>query len=909
MPRSLCTVALVVFFLSAAPASLSRPPYKKALVDHYGPALPARLHSCNVCHLPEKPGKEETERPHNAFGLRLKSLITARKKVDIPSLLDEIADEDSDRDGTANILEMLSGHWPGDPHDKPTAAELVDARKKLADWQGARKLARGWKPFHPVTRPAVPVTAHQARTPIDRFLAAEQAKQGLEPRPEAPRHVLLRRVYLDLIGLPPTPEEVRAFYEDSSPDAYEKVVDRLLASPRYGERWGRHWMDVWRYSDWAGYGSEVRDSHKHIWHWRDWIIESLNADKGYDRMVLEMLAADEVSPGDESSLRATGFLVRNWYLFNRNVWLERTVEHTSKAFLGITLNCARCHDHFFDAISQKEYYAFRAIFEPHLVRTDRVPGQPDLSKDGLARVYDGQLTVPTYLFNRGDEASPDKSAVILPGVPSLLGGELNITPVTLPPASYQPDRRDFVVADLRATQRQALATVEQARERAGRNSLSALPPLLPTSTWIRLGNAGQIQRVFHEEEIAGLAVQAARARMEALEAVLAVEKLEGEGKVNSPTWKEASLLANSRQRQEGLLEARRLLAVAEIESWLTPGPRKAATVAKVTAARTRLMQAEMQAKAAPTPNFTRRTLATYPVTSTGRRLGLARWIASKDNPLTARVAVNHIWLRHFGKAIVPSEFDFGKNGTPPSHPELLDYLAAEFMDHDWSMKHLHRLLVTSGAYRMDSSPSPTGLARDPDNKYLWRMNARRMEGEIVRDSLLHVAGQLDETMGGPDIDHNLGLNSPRRSLYFQHAAEKQMEFLSLFDAPSVNECYRRTESISPQQALALANSSLALAMSRRLARELEGKAGTPFDPALFIRTAFERVLGRTPTSGEVGACQEFLTEQAALLADRGKLTPVGGPGGIIAPSADPRSRAREGLIHVLLNHHEFVTSR
>ena len=215
-------------------------------------------------------------------------------------------------------------------------------------------------------------------------------------------------MYVDLVGLPPTPAEMAEFLADNSPGAYERVVDRLLASPQYGERWGRHWMDVWRYSDWDGYAAEVRESKPHIWRWRDWIIESLNADKPYDRMIVEMLAADELSPLDPDALRATGFLVRNWYRFNRNVWLEATVEHTSKAFLGVTLNCARCHDHMYDPILQSEYYQFRAVFEPHDVRDDRVPGQRDTKRDALVRVFDADAARPTFLFARGNEAKPDK---------------------------------------------------------------------------------------------------------------------------------------------------------------------------------------------------------------------------------------------------------------------------------------------------------------------------------------------------------------------------------------------------------------------------------------------------------------------------------------------------------------------
>jgi hypothetical protein len=225
------------------------------------------------------------------------------------------------------------------------------------------------------------------------------------------------------------------------------------------------------------------------------------------------------------------------------------------------------------------------------------------------------------------------------------------------------------------------------------------------------------------------------------------------------------------------------------------------------------------------------------------------------------------------------------------------------------MKPLHRLIVTSRTYRTDSQSSPAEAARDHDNQFLWRANVRRAEGEVVRDSLLYVAGQLDRTMGGPDIDHNLGLTVPRRSLYFRHAAEKEMEFLGLFDAPSVNECYRRSESIVPQQALALANSSLALAQSRRLAGTLTRRVG-PSDAAAFVRAGFEQVLGRPPTAEESAACLRFLAEQSTLLANGKGLTPsLGGPPGPVPPAPDPAQRAREDLLHVLMNHNDFVTIR
>src|SRR5688572_4188902 len=298
--------------------------------------------------------------------------------------------------------------------------------------------------FDPVQRPVRSADGPSARNPIDSFLAQKHREKNLTPRPEAARPILLRRVYLDLIGLSPTPEEQRAFLADTSADAYEKVVDRLLQDPRYGERWGRHWMDVWRYSDWAGWsgGNQIRDSKPHIWRWRDWIVESLNADKPYDRMLMEMLAADEIAPEDTNALRATGFLVRNYKMLSREQWLEDTVKHTSQAFLGLTVGCAKCHDHMTDPISQTEYYQMRAIFEPHQVRTDRLPGELDILKDGLVRVYDTATNARTFFFVRGDERKPDTNRVLEPGVPKVLRGELAIQPVKLPSSTAHPDRSE-----------------------------------------------------------------------------------------------------------------------------------------------------------------------------------------------------------------------------------------------------------------------------------------------------------------------------------------------------------------------------------------------------------------------------------------------------------------------------------
>ncbi|HZJ15043.1 MAG TPA: DUF1549 domain-containing protein, partial [Chthoniobacteraceae bacterium] len=399
-------------WMAASLSSVATPANKAALARHYEKFLGSGLDRCTTCHKPSplKDPQSLDEFPHNPFGDRLRvlgeELEKAGKSRSIPTRLALVAGEDCDGDGADNETELLAGTNPGDAEQKPSSDQLSKLAQLRVEWQQFLSSYR-WKPFDRVARPAIPIVqnADWVRTPIDAFIADEHAHRGLTPRPTTSKPVLLRRVYLDLIGLSPTPKEQRAFADDLSSDAYERVVDRLLADPRYGERWGRHWMDIWRYSDWAGWtdGKQVRDSQRHIWRWRDWIVESLNTDKSYDRMILEMLAGDELAPEDPATLRATGFLVRNYKMLSREQWLEDTVKHTAQAFLGITLGCAKCHDHKTDPIPQTDYYQVRAIFEPHQVRTDRLPGELDREKGGIVRVYDVEKPPPTYFFNRGDE--------------------------------------------------------------------------------------------------------------------------------------------------------------------------------------------------------------------------------------------------------------------------------------------------------------------------------------------------------------------------------------------------------------------------------------------------------------------------------------------------------------------------
>jgi hypothetical protein len=819
--------------------------------------------------------------------------------------------------------------------------------------------------FQAPRRPVVPEwpdseAAAWIRTPVDAFIRARHHELGLSPSAPAPKHVLIRRIYLDLVGLPPSPEAVEAFLSDESPDAYERVVQRLLDSPQYGERWGRHWMDVWRYGDWAGYRDEIRESQYHLWRWRDWIVEGLNADRPYHQMIQEMLAGDELAPTDPDVLRATGYLGRSWYKFNRNVWLDNVVEHAGKAFLGLTFNCARCHDHKYDPLTQVEYYQLRAIFESHDVRYDPVAGQPDVNKDGIARVFDKRPDEPTYLFVRGNEAQPDKDRPLAPELPSLFGVALRPEPVALPVEGYYPALSGALAQQARETRQQAvdaarakweearaaLAGSEIADEDGGSESRTA-----DGGSESRTADGGSESRgtvsaresrptempldeVATPVNIAAKVWQIAEAELTSYEARLGAERAKygldpGDGlEALSREASQAERRAAAVKAELAVLEARQQLDTA----------RQAATEnnEKAEASQAKVMEAEKQlADAIRQVEEARSRLAEpseqyapvgeiHPRHSTGRRLALARWIASRENPLTARVAVNQIWMRHFGEPLVATVFDLGVNGKAPTHPELLDWLAVELMENGWRMKPIHRLIVLSSTYQQDSRPpdsltDPDPRAIDPDNLSLWRMNSRRMEAEVVRDSLLQVGGSLDLTMGGREIDENQGETVPRRSIYFRHGKEKEMVFTKVFDGPGVSECYQRGTSIVPQQSLALANSPLAKTQARLLADRLTAEPAATVSSApstatesdsedTFIDRAFWHVLGRSAESEEHVLCRQFLAEQTRLLADPTALTPASvGQASRVAPSESPRQRARENLVHVLLNHHDFVT--
>jgi hypothetical protein len=804
---------------------------------------------------------------------------------------------------------------PPENEGSPLTAEEVDV---MREWIAAGASApkdevpeadpRLWWSYRPIERPPLPTVsdASWCRGEIDCFVAARRTQAGLPHVTEASKEIWLRRVFLDLTGLPPTRRDQQQFLSDDSPTAYEAVVDDLLGRPQYGERWGRHWMDIWRYSDWYGSrgGNEIRYSQRHIWRWRDWIVSSLNADRGYDQMIREMLAGDEIASDDPAVLSATGYLGRNWYKFDRNAWMFETVERAGEAFLGLTFRCCRCHDHKFDPVTQEEYYRFRAFFEPHDVRTDPISAFTGTHKDatlgqvlndGIACVFDKTPDTPTYRFERGDGRHPDKSQPLSPGVPAALGGDINIHPVDLPVAAWYPvlraGVRETLIAKAEADVRSATEKLRDARLKAKAVSDQQDPNSAPSA---------ESQRTRQQ---AAQVVTMAQAELNLAQGEAAWTRVRLAADVEKYINHNQALASRHDQVAR---DARQTLEVLKARVDVV---RAAGSPDKAAKAQLRLTAALDAAKIQSGESVA--LGEQYPKTSTGRRTALADWITSPTNPRTARVAANHIWGRHFGQPLVATPENFGLNGRKPTHPQLLDWLAAELVANEWKMKPLHRQLVLSATYRMASAPWRSSAVsdhmaearqRDAKNRFFWRMNSRRMEAEVVRDSTLFLSSRLDTTFGGPEIPETDGDKHLRRSLYFRNTPNEKMLMLDTFDVADPNACYRRKASIVPAQSLAMMNSGLVQDSARMIAKALAQETD-------FVTAAFETVLARRPAAAETQRCQGFLVEHARQhQQEAGPSFPAGGSARL-TPSKDPELRARENLIHVLFLHNDFVTIR
>ncbi|MBI3854369.1 MAG: PSD1 domain-containing protein [Planctomycetes bacterium] len=682
------------------------------------------------------------------------------------------------------------------PHkrDKLPDAEL----RLLADWiRAGTPYSRELKPPAALLKPKeFAVTEadrnHWAFRPlpkagggkgVDDFLDPKLKAAGVDPAPAASRETLIRRATLDLTGLPPTTAEVDAFVGDTSPDAWDKVLDRLLASPRYGERWGRHWLDLARYAETDGFEHDA--VRPHSWRYRDYVIRSLNADKPYDRFIREQVAGDELWPGDPDALIATGFNLLGPDMVDssdqvqrRQLTLGDMTDTTALVFLGLTLGCARCHDHKFEPLAQKDYYRLLAFFTPASFRRETpVPTAAErVACEQEMKVYETHpLVKELKSIESGvrDKLREKKLAKVTPE-----GRMAVLTP---------PDQRDTQQANL------ALET----------------EPLLEVS----------------DKEV------------------------------------EAALTADDRARRKALLEeTRKLPKPPPLPHAMTLGPGKPAKTFV-------LFRGEYtQPGEEVAPGF---PLVLGGASAPPTRAALADWIAG--NPLTARVMANRIWQHHFGRGLVSTPSEFGSHGQPPSHPELLDWLASEFGARGFSLKAMHRLLMRSAAYQRAVGPfSP----KDPENQLFGRMNRRRLEGEVIRDSLLFVSGRLNLEMGGPGVfppvptdilkgskgwtasadpkDH------ARRSVYIFNRRNLRFPFLEVFDAPDSNlSCPERGRSTTAPQSLTLLNAGEVMAAAKITADRIAAEAQTPAERVTLL---YRIALGRRPSERELALAVEFLAK-------------------------------------------------
>lgn len=684
----------------------------------------------------------------------------------------------------------------------PAAAD--DARAALAKME-ERPITpkeRAWWAFQPPVRRDPP--KNDFTHPIDAFLRAAIQAKKLTPAPRANRRTLIRRAYLDMTGLPPSPGRVQAFVNEKDPKAWDKVVDELLASPHYGEHWARYWLDLVRYADSGGF--EFDRDRLNAWRYRDYVVRSLNDDKPYDRFVREQLAGDEIWPESPDAWIATGYLrlgpennLKNEQ--TRLDELDDIVGTTTSAFLGMTVACARCHNHKFDPIPQKDYYRIQAVFYPF--KPFEHPLAPAAE---IARFEAGQKRIAAL-------QAPWKKQL----------------------ANLEAPYRDHILAEKKSR----LADYIQ---------LALNTPPEKRTEGQKL-NANQVEKTLAvtDEELMVALTQEDREKHRALRAE--IESLDNQrprpfatamsiaepGRDAPPSH----FLFRGSPGQKGSVMSPGVLTVASRSEWKFP-------------------EAPADAK------------------TSHRRRAFADWIASPENPLTARVMVNRIWQHHFGEGIVRTPSNFGKTGERPAQPELLDWLATEFVASGWSVKAMHRLILTSETYQMASNDIAANVQTDPENRLLWRMPRRRLSAESIRDSILAVAGNLDLSAGGPAmfpyIDPALFQSSSRRtwpgkpdtdpstwrrSLYVFSKRSIPLPMLEVFDKPdSVISCARRNRSTIAPQALILMNNAFVIMEAEKLADRLRREAGD--DAGAQVDRAFELALSRKPSPKERADSIEFL---------------------------------------------------
>jgi mono/diheme cytochrome c family protein len=741
---------------------------------------------------------------------------------------------------------LASGKMPPTPK-KLSPAEIA----KVSEWikagaKGQTAAVSHWA-FTPPVYPDVPRVA-KALNPVDSFLLSALQQKKLAFSPPADKRTLLRRVTFDLIGLPPTPQEMEAFQADTAPNAYEKVVDRLLADPRYGERWARHWLDTAGYADSEGILEEDK-IRPNAWRYRDYVIRAFNNDKPYDQFLREQIAGDELvdyrsgekwTPEVEEAITATGFLRTSVDAtrddFNTHQFTEyqyRMLNDTEtilvSSTLGITLQCARCHDHKYEPFSQKDYYRVQAVLAGairplgKLLPTNRrqIVAATTAQQDHAKKV---NAAVDTAV-----QAIVEKEAALL--------------------ADFRADYLQAKLADVPMADRDALiqtSHTEEAKRTPEQKALAVKHKALLTPTpEVLLKTYSEFKRMQAE-------LQQAKA---------------GEEKKRI-TFPEIRAIYD----QDAAPPPNHLLLRGE---WTKPGDVVEPGIPSVLDNPKHPFLITTAGKDAP---------------STGRRRALAEWITRTDNPLTARVIVNRIWSHHFGVGLVPSLENFGRSGMPPTNQPLLDWLACSLErgvngGKPWTLKALQRLIVTSAAYRQASAYRPEAARVDPDDKLLWRQRSLRLEAEGIRDSILSISGSLDSTMYGDPVAEDIrgtGEVVPvgeekggRRSIYLLVRRSKPVTLLNTFDAPIMEtNCTRRITSTTATQALALLNSSFMDVEARHFAhRVLEDKSHPAGQLQPKVVLAYQLALNRPPSQSEQAATLTFLREQTARYLVPGKPEP------------------------------------
>ncbi|MBL9127820.1 MAG: DUF1553 domain-containing protein [Verrucomicrobiales bacterium] len=713
--------------------------------------------------------------------------------------------------------------------------------------------------FRPVGDPPVPKTSESdaARGPVDAFWVERLHRAGIRPGPEADRITLIRRLSLDLTGLPPTSEEVDRFVDDASPRAYEAVVERLLASPHYGERWARHWLDVARYADSEGFKAD--ETRPHAWRYRDYVIRAFSEDKPYDRFVLEQIAGDELWPGDLDATVATGFNrhypdesnARN-LVQRRQEILNDITDTVGYAFVGLTYACARCHDHKWDPITQADYFRLQAFFA-NTAAFDSVPLAPAPERARHAeRLAAWQAATRDIREELECIEAPARKAILDDYVEKY---PAEIQAMLAKPAKERSPFEQHMVA------------------KAGLYLDPASPQYLAPSSAVGARLKGDT-----------------KARWSELRAMLkdAAGGHPGELPLGTAMMDLGAGCPPTHILRRGLWNAP--------EESVDPGFLS--------------VLGRERAEVSPVPSGT-----------SGRRAALARILVDPRNPLTARVMVNRIWHHHFGRGLVGTPNDFGMKGDAPSHPELLDWLARDFVAHGWSVKHVHRRIVMSSAYRQSSRHRADAALVDPANRLLWKYPRHRLEGEAIRDGLLSVSGRLNSKRGGPGVFPELpkGMESrggwpvsaevderDRRSVYVFVRRNTRYPMFEAFDMPDTHEsCARRNVTTSPVQALTLLNSTVVWDLARSFAARVLGEAGN--DSRRQIEVAWRHALSRLPEEEERISAGNFLAAQRERVGS----VEAARAGSSLPPhplaESDPAGAAAlTDLCHALMNANEFV---